>query len=53
MENDSRKVGLRIAAGFLVAIPIIVAVFASGVTLPSLENNPSLGSETRQINCSY
>ena len=35
MENGSRKVGLRIAAGFLVAITIIVAVFASGITLPS------------------
>ncbi len=35
MENSSRKVGLRIAAGFLVAITIIVAVFASGITLPS------------------
>jgi len=37
MENGSRKVGLRIAAGFLVAITIIVAVFASGITLPSQE----------------
>jgi len=35
MENESRKIGLRIFAGFLVAITIIVAVFASGITLPS------------------
>jgi hypothetical protein len=35
MENGSRKIGLRIFAGFLVAITIIVAVFASGITLPS------------------
>jgi hypothetical protein len=38
MENGSRKVGLRIAAGFLVAITIIIAVFASGITLPSQED---------------
>jgi len=37
------------AAGFLVAITIIVAVFASGITLPSLENNPSLGSEQGRL----
>ena len=37
MENGSKKIGLRIAAGFLVAITIIVAVFASGITLPSQE----------------
>jgi len=38
MENGSQKIGLRIAAGFLVAITIIVAVFASGITLPSQED---------------
>ena len=38
MENESRKIGLRIFAGFLVAITIIVAVFASGITLPSQED---------------
>ena len=37
MENGSKKIGLRIAAGFLVAITIIVAVFASGITLPRQE----------------
>ncbi len=37
MENGSKKIGLRVAAGFLVAITIIVAVFASGITLPSQE----------------
>jgi len=49
MENGSKKVGLRMAAGILVAITIIVAVFASGVTFPSLENNPSLGSEQGRL----
>jgi len=37
MENGSRKIGLRVAAGVLVAITIIVAVFASGITLPNQE----------------
>ena len=37
MENGSRKIGLRIFAGFLVAVMIIVAVFASGITLPGFE----------------
>ena len=37
MENGSQKIGLRIAAGFLVAITIIVAVFASGITFPGFE----------------
>ena len=36
-------------AGVLVAITIIVAVFASGVTFPGLENNPSLGSEQGRL----
>jgi hypothetical protein len=35
MANGSRTVGLRVAAGFLVAITIIVAVFAAGIQLPS------------------
>ena len=34
MANGSRTVGLRVAAGFLVAITIIVAVFAAGIQLP-------------------
>jgi hypothetical protein len=44
MENGSRKVGLRITAGFLLGITIIVAVFASGITLPSqqISETPSL-----------
>ena len=37
MENGSQKIGLRVAAGVLVAITIIVAVFASGITFPSQE----------------
>ena len=49
MENGSRKVGLRIAAGFLVAITIIVAVFASGITLPSSVSNPRLASEQGKL----
>ena len=35
MENGSKKIGLRMAAGILVAITIIVAVFASGIQLPT------------------
>ena len=49
MENGSQKIGLRIAAGFLVAITIIVAVFASGITFPGFESNPSLGSEQGRL----
>ena len=37
MVNGSRTIGLRVAAGFLAAITIIVAVFAAGITLPSQE----------------
>ena len=37
------------AAGVLVGITIIVAVFASGITIPGLENNPSLGSEQGRL----
>ena len=36
MENGTRKIGLRAAAGFLVAITIILAVFASGIQLPTV-----------------
>jgi len=49
MENGSRKVVFRMAAGVLVAITIIVTVFVSGVTFPGLENNPSLGSEQGRL----
>jgi hypothetical protein len=35
MVNGSRTIGLRVAAGFLVAVIIIVAVFAAGIQLPS------------------
>ena len=35
MENEAKKVGIRMAAGVLVAITIIVAVLASGIALPS------------------
>jgi len=36
MENGAKKIGLRIAAGFLIAITIILAVFASGIQLPTV-----------------
>jgi hypothetical protein len=35
MENGAKKIGLRMAAGVLVAITIIIAVFVSGITLPN------------------
>lgn len=41
MENEPRKIGLRMAAGVLVAVTIIVAVFASGIPLPT--NNEVTG----------
>jgi hypothetical protein len=37
MENGTKKIGLRAAAGFLVAITIILAVFASGIQLPTVK----------------
>ena len=37
MENGAKKIGLRVAAGFLVAITIILAVFASGIQLPTVK----------------
>jgi hypothetical protein len=37
MENGTKKLGLRIAAGFLVAITILLAVFASGIQLPTVK----------------
>ena len=37
MENGTRKIGIRAAAGFLVAITIILAVFASGIQLPTVK----------------
>ena len=44
MENEPRKIGLRMAAGVLVAVTIIVAVFASGIPLPT--NNEVTGPYT-------
>ena len=49
MENGSKKIGLRVAAGFLVAVIIIVAVFASGIQLPSIEV-PGIEVETGKLN---
>lgn len=37
MENGAKKIGLRVAAGFLVAITIILAVFVSGIQLPTVK----------------
>lgn len=37
MENSTRKIGLRASAGFLIAITIILAVFASGIQLPTVK----------------
>ena len=49
MENGSRKIGLRVAAGFVLAVIIIVAVFASGIQLPSIEV-PGIEVETGKLN---
>jgi hypothetical protein len=49
MENVSRKIGLRVAAGFLVAIIIIVAVFASGIPLPN-NQEPAIPLKTGILN---
>ena len=49
MENGKQKLGLRLAAGFLAGILIIVAVFASGVTFPGVENNSQLGSNQGRL----
>jgi hypothetical protein len=38
MENVTRKIGLKVATGFIIALIIIVAVFASGITLPTQED---------------
>jgi hypothetical protein len=45
MENGKQKIVLRLAAGFLAGILIIVAVFSSGVTFPSLVNNLQLEND--------
>ena len=49
MENGTQKLGLRVVAGILVGILIIVAVLSSGISLPSLESNPSLGSKQGRL----
>ena len=49
MENGPRKIGLRVAAGFVMAVIIIVAVFASGIQLPSIEV-PGIEVETGKLN---
>jgi hypothetical protein len=37
MGTEPKKIGLRMAAGIVIAITIIVAIFASGITLPGQE----------------
>ena len=37
MENGTKKLGIRVAAGFIVGITIIFAVLASGVQLPTVK----------------
>ena len=44
MENSSKKIAFRMTTGVIVAITIIVAVLAAGITLPRL------GSETGRLN---
>ena len=41
MENGKRNIGIQIFAGCLAAIAIIALVVASGITLPTSENNQS------------
>lgn len=36
MEYGTKKIGFRVAAGFLVALTIILAIFVSGIQLPSV-----------------
>jgi hypothetical protein len=48
MENKPRTIGLRVAAGVIIAITIIVAVFASGIQLPS-KQIPSKQIDTGQL----
>lgn len=43
MEVKSKTVGLRLAAGVIIAAVIIVAVFASGIQLPTDNESPSGG----------
>jgi hypothetical protein len=52
MENEPKKIGLRMAAGVLVAVTIIVAVFASGIPLPtnSEVSGPSTSLKTGILN---
>ena len=45
MENKSRTIGLRVLAGVALAAVIIVAVFASGIQLPSSEGPVGSGSQ--------
>lgn len=50
MENSSRTIGLRVVAGVLVALVIIVAVFVSGVQLPTSTESPvSLASDVGRL----
>ncbi|MCW4015049.1 MAG: DUF4382 domain-containing protein [Candidatus Bathyarchaeota archaeon] len=49
MEVKSKTVGLRVAAGVLIAATIIVAVFASGIELPSTQSLSSVAMDTGRL----
>jgi hypothetical protein len=49
MENGKRRIGIQIFAGFLAAIAIIALVVASGITLPSSENNQSTFDNSKNL----
>jgi hypothetical protein len=49
MENGKRRIGIQIFAGCLLALTIIALVFASGITLPSSENNQSTFENTKNL----
>jgi hypothetical protein len=52
MENEPKKIGLRMVAGVIVAVTIIVAVFASGIPLPTNSEvaGPSTSLKTGILN---
>ena len=49
MKYVSKKIGLRLVAGFLVAITIIILVFVSGIQL-HLNEVPGIEIETGKLN---
>ena len=49
MEYKSKKIGLRLVAGFLVTITIIILVFVSGIKL-HLNEDHGIEIETGKLN---